>query len=365
MSNCTERFITIQDFLFLQGVSKHYEGFVIGLGYAYVGSVTTVPPSFNGYTHSDDVNPQANRFALIRHQYVDNSPEMVERSLAISSKLERLYTVQKDDNVTKIASACNVSADDIIKWNKLSAPYTIYPGQKLIVSESSQNLLTDYLKSQEEKKYNMPYIHPDVMKDIASNNNSSMLSENGSVPTVIKAGGNPFLTRPANNQEHSWGSTAVSVASTSTAIASEMYYSQKYGTWMGKNYKIYKQSWGGSGITGGKNKFAKKRSKFFKRAGNAIGLYNAASHLQDYNNGKINTEKLVMEEASNLYSTFGGIYGAAWGVGWELGREITYLDCYQEFKYNLWYKQTEKKIGKPNQYNETLWMELFYKEFEK
>ena len=41
----------------------------------------------------------------------------------------------------------------------------------------------------------------------------------------------------------------------------ELYYSKKYGTWMGKNFKLYKQSWGGNGITGGKINLPRKHLK--------------------------------------------------------------------------------------------------------
>ena len=99
-----------------------------------------------------------------------------------------------------------------------------------------------------------------------------------------------------------------------------------------------------------------------KWAGRAIGFASAASIiLQRYNN-EINTEQFLLEEVSNAYSTFGGIYGAAWGVGWELGRLFTSTDTYQEFKFNFYYDMWESKVGAPNESNEQLWI-YFYNNY--
>ncbi len=154
-------------------------------------------------------------------------------------------------------------------------------------------------------------------------------------------------------------SGGTTVAGTAGAIASELYYSEKYGTWMGKNFKLYKQTWGGNGFTGGKNKFGKTTSNAIKWGGRVLGAWNAYSINEGYRNGEMGTGMMVAEQGSNLYSVFGGIYGAAWGVGWELGRAITTINAYQEFKFNFWYNQMEKRIGAPNQFNENLWYEFF------
>ncbi len=54
--------------------------------------------------------------------------------------------------------------------------------------------------------------------------------------------------------------------------------------------------------------------------GKFLGAYNASNINEQYKNGQINKGRMQIEQASNLFSTFGGIYGAAWGVGWELGK---------------------------------------------
>ena len=137
----------IGDFAFLQSTDRPYEGFIIGLGYAFVYSSVIQPPNFNGYSHASDVPPQMNRFRLVRNQYVDNSPEMIERSLnGITANGARVYTVKHGDTLTAIAREYRVSIEDLIKWNKLSNPDQLQTGQKLVVSEKSRDLLGDYLK---------------------------------------------------------------------------------------------------------------------------------------------------------------------------------------------------------------------------
>ena len=147
MGKFREVYITIGDFAFLQSTDRPYEGFIIGLGYAFVYSSAVRPPDFNGYSHADDVPPQMNRFRLVRNQYVDNSPEMIERSLnGITANGARIYTVRQGDTLTAIAREYRVSVEDLIKWNKLSNPDRLQTGQRLVVSEGSRDLLGDYLK---------------------------------------------------------------------------------------------------------------------------------------------------------------------------------------------------------------------------
>jgi len=135
------------------------------------------------------------------------------------------------------------------------------------------------------------------------------------------------------------------------STASEMYYSKTFGTWMGKNFKMYKQTWGGNSVTGGKNKFGKTTSNAIKWGGRVLGAWNAYSILKYYADGEMGTGWMMAEQGTNAVSIFGGIYGAAWGVGWELGRAITTLDAYQEFKFNFWYNRMENAIGPPSPLN--------------
>lgn len=143
------------------------------------------------------------------------------------------------------------------------------------------------------------------------------------------------------------------------SIGGEVYFSKKYNTWLGKNFKLYKQSFNGNKYTGGKNKFAKKTSLKFKLAGGFLGAWSAVSTFKSWYDDDITTGQLILEEASNAFSTFGGEYGVAWAFGWELGRYITTTETYQTFKFNFFYDYWEKKFGKPNEYNEDAWIYFF------
>ena len=149
-----------------------------------------------------------------------------------------------------------------------------------------------------------------------------------------------------------------------TTIGNELYYSETYGTWMGKNFKIYKQNWGGNGITGGKNKFAKTMSNRIALLGKALGFWNAAFIEIGRRNGEISNTQSILEQGTNAFSTLGGIPGLAWGIGWELGRFTTGMEWYQESTYRYWYNHWEKRYGKPSKYNETIW-NYFYENYGK
>ncbi len=153
-------------------------------------------------------------------------------------------------------------------------------------------------------------------------------------------------------------------AGTGTAISKELYYSKTYGTWMGRNFKIYKQTWSGNRITGGKNKFGKATAKKIGRVGNALGVWNALSIETERQRGEINNTQWVLEQASNAFSTLGGIPGVVWGIGWELGRFMTGMEWYQEFTYYYWYDRWEKRYGKPSESNEYFW-NYFYENYGK
>ena len=146
-----------------------------------------------------------------------------------------------------------------------------------------------------------------------------------------------------------------------TTIGNELYYSETYGTWMGKNFKIYKQNWGGNGITGGKNKFAKATANRIAWAGNALGAWNA---YYIYIQRQKGNNQWLLEEATNAFSTLGGIPGLAWGIGWELGRFTTGTEWYQESTYRYWYNYWEKRYGKPSESNEYFW-NYFYENYGK
>jgi len=146
------------------------------------------------------------------------------------------------------------------------------------------------------------------------------------------------------------------------SATSELYYSERYGIWMGKNFKLYSHTWGGNGTTGGKNKYAKNTHNTIKWAGRVLGAWNAYSITKQRMSGEITNKQLILEQSSNTISTLGGPYGAAWGVGWEIGRSITNTGWYQEVKFNYFYSRWESRVGPPTKSNESYWM-LFYQNY--
>ena len=120
---------------------------------------------------------------------------------------------------------------------------------------------------------------------------------------------------PDDPPEKNGSGLGKAAAGAGAATASELYYSEKYKTWMGKNFKIYKQTWDGNGVTGGKLKFASRMSKWFDGIGKGLGAHNAYQIYKDYRNGDINFSTMAIEEISNTISTLGGVEGAAWGIG--------------------------------------------------
>ena len=102
-------------------------------------------------------------------------------------------------------------------------------------------------------------------------------------------------------------------------VMRETFYSEKFGTWLGKDFKLRSLSWGGNGITGGKFKFARRTGRYFKWAGTAAGLYGIYEIERQFSNNDINQTQRFVEQISNGIG-FIPTYGTAWSIGWELGK---------------------------------------------
>jgi len=171
---------------------------------------------------------------------------------------------------------------------------------------------------------------------------------------------------PQPNLPGNGGGCAAGIATatgTGASIGAEMFYSKTYKTWMGKNWKMYKQTWNGNQHTGGKLSYGKRNSTMFKKIGIIFFGISWYINYDNYKHNDISKYELLIEDASLVYSTFGNAYGIAWGVGWELGRIITFTEAYQEFKFNLHYNMYENKFGAPSESNEYLWYD-FYKHYQ-
>ena len=151
-------------------------------------------------------------------------------------------------------------------------------------------------------------------------------------------------------------------AGLATTVGQTVFYSKKYGIWMGKNLKLYNLKYHGGGIGG--MKFSKISSRTFESAGWILGAWNAYSIEDERQNGKIGWTKWTEEQTSNAISTLGGLEGAAWSLGWESGRIITNTEWYQNMKFNYYYNHWENQVGKPSRVNEDLWY-YFYQNYNK
>jgi RHS repeat-associated protein len=99
-------------------------------------------------------------------------------------------------------------------------------------------------------------------------------------------------------------------------------------TWFSvKTWKAYSQKFNGNQFTGGKLKLAGKWAKGFRYTGWALGIINMGIIYKDKS---ISGTQKWIEEGSNAFGTFGGIWGVAHTIGWESGRFISQLDWYRE-----------------------------------
>jgi len=165
------------------------------------------------------------------------------------------------------------------------------------------------------------------------------------------------------NMETEW---AAHYAGIGTSVASEIFYSKDFGTWMGKDFQfrtIYGRAGNGNQYVGGKYKFGKNVSDGFKWGNRAVALYKAGDIYSQYTDGNISGLQFVSEEISNVLSTaLPGLHGLAWSVGWESGRKITNQYWYQQAKFNFFYNYWERRVGPPSPNNIAEW-EYFYNNY--
>lgn len=102
------------------------------------------------------------------------------------------------------------------------------------------------------------------------------------------------------------------------AVGEELMFSEKFGTWMGRDFKIRSQSWGGNGLTGGKFSFAKSSTKYFKFAGFVSTAYGVYDIEEQYDAGLIDNNKRVSE---HIYNGLGAI--PFWGLAITIGKEAS------------------------------------------
>lgn len=342
MPRYNEVYISQQDFEISLHNEMRYDGFVEGMGYAYTSHFSIPPVHFQKHNPPGRVSNDQGFFQNGFVQYIDSSPQM--RLMSV----KYVHKVKSGDTLTSIAQQYGVSIQAVkdvnsnINWAGERKGDRILAGEELKLPNEVEDF-ADRSKSKGARSGN-PLIGPTV----ARANFEQRLSKS-------LYGGD----RAANGGGPGWEAYAGAAAS----IGSEMFYSKTYGTWMGKNFKMYQQTWGGNGFTGGKLKFGKKVSSGFKIGGYGLGLWNAYSVNSQHSSGQITDRQMYMEQGSNVLTTIGGLYGAGWGVGWELGRAISNTGWYQEAKFNFWYNRWESQVGSPSQSNEALW-HYFYQNYK-
>jgi len=135
----------------------------------------------------------------------------------------------------------------------------------------------------------------------------------------------------------------LAIISGSLSVGSDILYDQKTGQWYSpKQGKYYGSKFYGNQYTP-KQKTITKGAKWMDKGGKFLGGINAVNTIIDWRNDKISTGWFIAEEASNAFSTLGGVYGAAWGIGWELGRLVTEQDWYNEMKEQWLYERWRKE----------------------
>lgn len=82
-----------------------------------------------------------------------------------------------------------------------------------------------------------------------------------------------------------------------------------------------------------------------KWTGRGLALINAYNIETQYRKGQITQSTRALEQGTNIFSTFGGVYGASWGVGWEIGRVITTFNWYQTWKRDTWLPWRNETLG--------------------
>jgi len=157
----------------------------------------------------------------------------------------------------------------------------------------------------------------------------------GGGPTVTASGGTSFgmSSSGGGSVSNANAQKIVSYLGIMTNLGQETMFSNTFNTWMGKDFKIRPQTWGGNGLTGGKFKFARSTSTGVKGLGGLnylLGVYNAYTIHQNMKSGQISKSVGTFLQADNIFSTLiPPIYSIPKAVGGKLGE--AYADEIADF----------------------------------
>ena len=104
-------------------------------------------------------------------------------------------------------------------------------------------------------------------------------------------------------------------------VGEQVMYSD-FGTWMGRDWKIRSQRWGGNRFTGGKLRYAKRVSRYFKWLGYGATLISMADTEMLYDRELITNKQRWISHGSDIMSSLPYGLGLGWTVGWESGQLV-------------------------------------------
>jgi RHS repeat-associated protein len=116
-------------------------------------------------------------------------------------------------------------------------------------------------------------------------------------------------TQEQTARKEGWSPTDLAIPTGGIGLSLGEHKMFNENTWFSiKTWKTYGQRFNGNQYTGGKLNVAEKWAKGFRYTGWALGVYNA---LSIYNDKEMSSTQKLIEQGSNAFGTFGGIYGVA------------------------------------------------------
>lgn len=96
--------------------------------------IAEMPPDQNGYCRCPNVPANENIYRFSHHQQIDTSEEMRKLSLRanVSGEFAEI-TVMRGDTLGELAKELGVTVEDLVRWNNIANPDSIYAGQSLMV----------------------------------------------------------------------------------------------------------------------------------------------------------------------------------------------------------------------------------------
>lgn len=132
---------TASEFEALVETGRLYEGFVIGVGYAYLYSDVSPAGNLNGFGNYTNDPPEHNRHSIAYYQVIDTSPKMIELSLRKDMKGEIFVVkIKRGDTLAGISQTLGVSVEQLAKWNGLNNLNAICEGDVLFYEGESAKI---------------------------------------------------------------------------------------------------------------------------------------------------------------------------------------------------------------------------------